>query len=194
MAFMNLIKPIILGSGSPRRHEIFTNMGIICKIIVRETDESFEEVQNPHDVPEYLALKKLSSFDGDYQDHLVICADTVVIVDDQILNKPNDVEEATAMLKLLSGTTHLVITGVAIRNGDKKWTFKDTCKVTFAPFSDEEIAHYIETCKPFDKAGAYGIQDFAGLAKVSKLEGSYYTVMGLPAHLVYEEIKPYIKF
>lgn len=194
MAFMNLLKPIILGSGSPRRHEIITNMGIICKIVVRETDETFEEVKSAVDVPEFLAMKKLNAFDGDFEDHIVLCADTVVFSGDQILNKPQNKEEAQSMLNLLSGTVHTVITGVAIRINGVKSTFRDTCKVTFAEMSAKEIDYYIENCKPFDKAGAYGIQDFAGLAKVTHLEGSFYTVMGLPAHKVYEALKPYIKF
>ncbi|MGR3812353.1 Maf family protein [Jiulongibacter sp. NS-SX5] len=189
---MKLTKSLILGSGSPRRKEIMENAGFRFEIEVKPTDEAFSDEMKNEDVAAYLALQKISEFDRGYDDQIVMCADTVVIVDGKIMNKPADENEAFEMLSELSAKTHKVVTGVAIQADGKRWTFSDECLVSFEELSKEEKEYYIKTCKPFDKAGSYGIQDFIGMAKISKLNGSFYTVMGLPIHKVYQELEPYI--
>ncbi|MCR9062931.1 MAG: Maf family protein [Cytophagales bacterium] len=191
---MKLTRPLILASGSPRRAEILANAGFTFTKIVKPTDESFPPSMPLEEVPVFLAEQKLSEFKEDYNDSLVLCADTVVILNGEIMNKPANAQEAKGMLKSLSGNKHSVVTGVAIKTMGYKRSFADSCEVTFDTLSDEEIDYYIKECRPFDKAGAYGIQDFIGMAKIPRLEGSYFTVMGLPIHLVYQELKQFISF
>ncbi len=191
---MKLTRPLILASGSPRRAEILANAGFTFTKIVKPTDESFPASMPLEEVPVFLAEQKLSEFKEDYNDSLVLCADTVVILNEEIMNKPANAQEAKGMLRSLSGSKHSVVTGVAIKTKGYKRSFADSCEVTFDTLSDEEIDYYIKECRPFDKAGAYGIQDFIGMAKIPRLEGSYFTVMGLPIHLVYQELKQFISF
>ncbi len=189
---MKLSRPLILASNSPRRREIMQNAGFEFKVKVKPTDEIFSSEMAVEEVPIYLAKTKAECFKDEIKDEIVLCADTVVIVDGQILNKPTDVEEAKEMLRLQSNKTHRVITGVCIMTREETIAFADTTYVTFKELSDWEIDHYIKTCRPFDKAGSYGVQDFIGMIGIPTINGSFYTVMGLPIHRVYEALGKYI--
>jgi septum formation protein len=189
-----LTKPLVLGSGSPRRKEILEKAGFQFSVEVKPTDESFPKSMPVGEVASYLSAQKVTEFGDEYNDKIVLCSDTVVILNGEIMNKPIDVSEAAMMLKTLSGNQHKVITGVSVKVNGEINSFSDECFVNFEELSDSEINYYIKTCKPFDKAGAYGIQDFIGMAKISKLEGSFYTVMGLPVHKVYQALQPYIQW
>ncbi|KPM47094.1 Maf family protein [Jiulongibacter sediminis] len=189
-----LTKPLVLGSGSPRRKEILEKAGFQFSVEVKPTNESFSESMPVGEVASYISAQKVNEFGDEYNDKIVLCSDTVVILNGEIMNKPIDVSEAAMMLKTLSGNQHKVITGVSVKVNGEVNSFSDECFVNFEELSDAEIDYYIKTCKPFDKAGAYGIQDFIGMAKISKLEGSFYTVMGLPVHKVYQALQPYIRW
>ncbi|AFK04800.1 Septum formation protein Maf [Emticicia oligotrophica DSM 17448] len=194
---MKLIKPLVLASNSPRRKEIMHNAGFDFTVKVIPTDESFSERMPVEEVPVFLAKTKAECFKENLQDEIILCADTVVIIDREnessiILNKPADYEEAKGMLKMLSGRVHRVITGVCVMTKEETIGFSDTSFVHFKELSDWEIDYYIERCKPFDKAGAYGVQDFIGMIGIPKIEGSFYTVMGLPVHRVYEVLEKYV--
>lgn len=194
---MKLSKPLVLASNSPRRREIMHNAGYEFTVKVIPTDESFSEEMSVEEVPVFLARTKAECFRENLQDEIILCADTVVVIDEantksKILNKPADATEATEMLKSLSGRVHRVITGVCVMTTDATIGFADTSYVHFKELSDWEINYYIERCKPFDKAGAYGVQDFIGMIGIPKIEGSFYTVMGLPIHRVYEVLEKYV--
>jgi septum formation protein len=189
---IKLSKPLILGSASPRRKEIIQNAGFDFEVITKPTDEFFPIDLNPSLVPTFLAEQKLAEFGDEFQDKIVLCADTVVILNNDILNKPNDEKEAKEMLQKLSGNKHEVITGVAFKHKNDLTQFSDSCIVEFNALSETEIDYYIGIYKPMDKAGAYGIQDFIGMIGVKSLNGSFYTVMGLPIHQVYEHLKKFI--
>lgn len=193
---LTLRYPLVLASGSPRRKQLMADAGFSFTIETRPTDELFPDTMPVNDVAEYLARQKAAQFVPDLNGRIVLCADTVVIVDSQILNKPQDEAEARQMLRQLSGRTHRVRTGVAILAPDATGkpalqSFTDETIVQFVKLTDDEITYYIRTCKPFDKAGAYGAQDFIGLVGIERLEGSFYTVMGLPTHRVYQALKNY---
>jgi septum formation protein len=142
------------------------------------------------DVAEHLARKKAQAWQGELAaDHVLITADTTVLIDHHLLNKPTDAADARRMLGILAGREHRVITGVCLRTADRTISFADIAIVTFAPLSPEEIAYYVEHHKPMDKAGAYGVQDWIGYTAVERIEGSFYTVMGLPMHRVYQALK-----
>lgn len=189
---IKLNKKLILASNSPRRKQILADAGFEFTVIVREIDESFSTEMSVAEVAEYLARKKAEVFSEISDQIIVLTADTIVAVDNLILNKPADKNGAADMLKKLSGRTHVVHTGVCLRVGNIENSFTDTTKVSFKSLTDNEIDYYIDTCKPFDKAGAYGVQDFIGMVGIDKIEGSYFTVMGLPIHRVYEALQPYI--
>ncbi|QHV96128.1 Maf family protein [Spirosoma endbachense] len=189
--------PLVLASGSPRRKQLMSDAGFQFTIETRPTEETFPETMPADEVAEYLARQKADQFMADAGNRIILCADTVVILDNQILNKPQDEEHARQMLRALSGQTHRVRTGVAILAPSNDTTepnihsFTDETTVRFVSLSDEEISYYIRVCAPFDKAGSYGAQDFIGLVGIERLEGSFYTVMGLPTHRVYQALKPY---
>ena len=194
---MKLSKPLVLASNSPRRKEIMQNAGYEFTVEVIQTDESFSADMPVEEVPVFLARTKAEFFREKLQDEIIICADTVVIIDQEnkkssILNKPADHSEAKEMLRLLSGRAHRVITGVCVMTAEEIVGFADTSYVHFKKLSDWEIDYYVEGCKPFDKAGAYGVQDFIGMIGIPKIEGSFYTVMGLPIHRVYEALEKYV--
>ncbi len=186
---MNLQRPIILASNSPRRKQLLQDMGFTFTVRSKNVDEDFPSHMPLTEVPVYLAQKKAAVFAGEISDEIVIAADTVVIVEGQILNKPQDEQEAFDMLSLLSGRKHEVITGVTIFSQEQQATFSDLTEVYFRHLSEEEIWFYIHTYKPFDKAGAYGAQEWMGMIGVEKIAGSYFNVMGLPVHKVYEALK-----
>ncbi|MBC3786031.1 Maf family protein [Spirosoma utsteinense] len=188
---LSLRYPLVLASGSPRRKQLMTDAGFQFTIETRPTDELFPEAMPANEVAEYLACQKAEEFRHDLGNRIVLCADTVVILDDQILNKPQDEADARRMLRALAGRTHRVRTGVCILTPNETVSFTDETTVLFAPLTDEEITYYIRVCKPFDKAGSYGAQDFIGLVGIERLDGSFYTVMGLPTHRVYQALKRY---
>lgn len=189
---MNLSKRLVLASNSPRRAEILKNCGFEFEKNVKKTDEDFPDDIAVNEVAVYLAEKKMAAFNGILEDRIIITSDTVVIIGNKILNKPLNTHEAHNMLKLLSNKTHEVHTACCIRIDNEKTSFTDVAKVTFGEMNDDEINYYINTHKPFDKAGSYGVQDFIGMAKIEHIEGSFYTIMGLPIHKVYQHLTPHI--
>lgn len=190
---LSLSSPFLLGSASPRRQQILRDAGFSFEVRVKPTDETFPGDLPSAEVPGFLARKKAAEFLEDSQGALVLTADTVVRVDEVILNKPANTAEAFSMLRTLSGREHLVTTGVCLLHEGRFEVFADTASVFFRELSDAEIDYYLETCRPFDKAGAYGVQDFIGMVGIERIEGSYFTVMGLPIHRVYETLKPFLQ-
>ena len=184
---------IILASKSPRRQELLRGMGVDFEILTKETDESFPSEMPLDEVPKYLSLQKSLAFTVDElpADFLLITSDTVVICEGEILGKPKDREDAVRMLRMLSGKTHRVVTGVTVRSAKKCESFAVGSNVTFAQLDTDEIDYYIEHCRPFDKAGAYGIQEWIGYVGISGLEGSFYNVMGLPTRKLYQCLKTF---
>ena len=182
---------IILASKSPRRQELLRGMGVEFEILTKETPEDYPTDLPLDEVPKYLSLQKSLAFKDDElpADYLLITSDTVVICEGEILGKPKDREDAARMLELLSGKTHHVVTGVTVRSAMKTESFAVRSNVTFAQLDAEEIDYYIEHCKPYDKAGAYGIQEWIGYVGISGLEGSFYNVMGLPTRKLYQCLK-----
>lgn len=180
----------ILGSGSPRRKELLAGIGVSFDIRTKDTEEIYPSDLRPQEVPLYLAQLKAQPLLTDLaSDEMVICADTVVILGDDIIGKPTDRDAAIRMLTRLSGQTHEVVTGVFMGNRERRLTAADSTMVTFGPLTQAEIEHYIDHYKPFDKAGSYGVQEWMGYVAVEKLVGSYTNVMGLPTHLVYRMIR-----
>lgn len=180
---------LILASNSPRRRQLLTELGLPYEIRLMEVDEDFPDHLRRAEVAEYLAAHKAAAY-ALAPDELVITADTIVCLGDDVLNKPADVAEATAMLTRLQGRAHDVFTAVCLRCGDsREVVFSDQTTVFFRPLSPAEISHYIATAQPFDKAGAYGAQDWLGMVGIERLEGSYFTVMGLPTHRVWAELE-----
>lgn len=188
-----LSKSLILASNSPRRKQLLQETGFDFNVQVIPTDESFPENMPTSEVAGYISAQKAEMFRTLYPEKLVLTADTVVIIADTILNKPKDAEEAQKMLRMLSGTTHEVITAISLLSDNHIHTISDTAQVTFRTLDKGEINHYIEHYKPFDKAGGYGIQEWIGMIGIERIEGSFYTIMGLPVHLVYQLLKPFIK-
>lgn len=185
---MNFNFPVILASNSPRRQQLLADMGIKFEVKVVPVDESYPQNMNVLEVPMYLAKKKAQVVASDEPEALVIGADTVVILDHAILGKPQSTRQATEFLRRLSGQQHQVVTGVCLQYRDNISLFQDTTQVTFITLSPSDIDYYIETCQPLDKAGAYGIQEWIGMVGVSSIEGSYFNVVGLPVHRVYQEL------
>lgn len=180
----------ILGSGSPRRQQLLREAGFEFDVLITDVDESFPDDLAVDDVPLFLARKKSDAGVRHCKDNfLLITADTVVALGDKVLNKPVDANEASQMLGILSSKTHKVITGVCLNDGKKQRSFSCTTSVTFSKLTSEEIQYYIQNYKPFDKAGAYGIQEWIGLRCIERIEGSYFNVVGLPVHELYQAIK-----
>lgn len=190
---MKINEKVILVSASPRRKQILLDAGFRFEVKSAPVDESFDPDIPAEKVPEILARRKVEAFGNEDPQKIIIGADTVVIVNGRIFNKPENRREATDMLSRLSNSTHEVITGVCIQANHNLVTFSDTTRVHFKALSIEEITYYIDHFSPFDKAGGYGVQDFIGMVGIDRLEGSFYTVMGLPIHKVYEYLKPYIR-
>ena len=181
---------IILASNSPRRRQLLAGLDIDFDVRVLEgIDESYPSVLPAHDVAEYIAVKKADAYRAAIaDDELIITADTIVICHNQVLGKPVDAADAKRMLTMLSGNTHHVITGVCLTTKHEQKHFSVTTAVTFDTLAPKEIDYYISRYKPFDKAGAYGIQEWIGYIGVSKLQGSYFNVMGLPVQRIYREL------
>jgi septum formation protein len=182
---------IVLASGSPRRRELLGGLGIDFEVrVIPGLDESYPEGMSPVAVPEYLARKKAAAYLSDMrEDELIITADTVVILDGEILEKPADCRDAMRMLRKLSGRTHGVVTGVVLTAFDRQTSFSVTSEVAFDELTDDEIRHYVDAFRPCDKAGAYGIQEWIGYIGVQGIRGSFYNVMGLPVQRLYRELK-----
>ena len=188
-------KKIILGSNSPRRKELLAGMDIEFTV---DTGNTFEEVYEddiPHaSIPEVLSKGKSYGFHRPLEnDEILVTSDTLVLCGDRVMGKPGSKEEAADMLRHLSGRSHKVITAITIRDSRACTTLSDTATVYFKHLSDKEIEYYIDTYRPFDKAGAYGIQEWIGYIGIEKIEGSYFTIMGLPVHLVYQELLNFIE-
>ncbi len=181
---------VVLASKSPRRQELLKGMGVRFVCLTKETPEDYPEMPFKK-VPEYLSRQKSLAFTDEElpPNYLLITADTVVIAENEILGKPADREDAMRMLHVLSGKSHHVVTGVTVRTKDKTKTFSAISKVTFVPLDLEEMAYYVDRYKPYDKAGAYGIQEWIGYVGISGLQGSFYNVMGLPTRKLYQTLK-----
>ena len=182
---------VVLASKSPRRKELLGMLDIPFEIKVKDgINESYPADMPAIDVPEFLSRLKGNAYAEDIKgNEMVITADTIVILDGQIFGKPHDEEDAIDMLMKLQGRTHTVASGVCIATKDKIVSFTACTAVTFAPISREEAAWYVEKYKPLDKAGAYGIQEWIGCAAVAGIDGSFYNVMGLPVHQLYNVLK-----
>ena len=182
---------IILSSNSPRRKELLAGLGVDFEVrVLKGVDERYPDDIPLNEVPLYIAIEKASAYTV-AKDELVVTADTVVIVDNEILGKPKDRAEAYGMLRKISGKPHQVVTGVCLTTIDDQRSFTVTTDVEFKELSDNEIYYYIDKYRPFDKAGAYGIQEWIGYVGVLSLKGSYYNVMGLPVQRIYEEFTSY---
>ena len=184
---------LILASNSPRRKELLAGLGVPFEVrVLQDIDEDYPESLPVNEVARYIAKEKADAYRRVIaQDELIITADTVVIVGDEILGKPVDEADAVRMLRLLSGRTHQVTTGVCLLTAEKEHCFDVTTDVTFKTLTDEEIHYYVNHYRPFDKAGAYGIQEWIGYIGVTGLHGSYYNVMGLPVQRIYQELTKY---
>ena len=182
---------IILASNSPRRRELLGGLGIPFEVrVLPDISESYPDTLAADETAEYIAVEKAAAYQTVMQpDDLVITADTVVISGDEVLGKPVDKADACRMLRLLSGRTHHVVTGVCLTTSRLQRSFSVKTDVTFKTLSDEEISYYVNTYQPMDKAGAYGIQEWIGYIGVTGLQGSYFNVMGLPVQRIYEELK-----
>jgi septum formation protein len=185
---MNLSRPLLLASNSPRRRELLTGLGLDYIVRVKDVHEEFPAHLKRAEIAEYLASHKANAYLDDITDEVVITADTIVCLGDKVLNKPQTHHEAAEMLKALSGTSHDVITGVCLLSTESKTVFHDVTKVYFRDLDQAEIDFYINNYKPFDKAGAYGIQEWIGMIGVERIEGSYFNVMGLPVQLLYQKL------
>jgi septum formation protein len=184
--------PLILASNSPRRREILTQAGFDFSVLASDVDESFPMDMPLHEVPVFLSEKKAKALSELNSNAIILAADTVVIVGNKILNKPADKSEAREMLQNLSGVTHQVLTGITMISPVETVSIVDSALVTFRTLADWEMDWYVKGGFGLDKAGAYGVQDFIGMAGIEKLDGSFYTVMGLPIYQVFELLKPYI--
>ncbi|MEJ6615618.1 MAG: Maf family nucleotide pyrophosphatase [Crocinitomicaceae bacterium] len=186
---MDKIK-LVLASKSPRRQSLIASMGFPFEVRIKEVDEVYPQELKPEKVPEFLAeLKAKPLIDKLKDGEVLITSDTVVIHEGKILGKPSDYNDAFQMLQSLSGNSHKVVTGVCMQSKSTTVSFSETTIVHFSNVSKDEIDYYIENFKPYDKAGAYGIQEWIGAIAVHKIEGCYYNVMGLPVHKVYSNLK-----
>ncbi len=188
---MILTHPLILASNSPRRQQILREAGFDFEVFTKSIDEDFDPQMDVRQVAEFLANKKNSAYREDRQEAIIITADTTVVLENTILNKPEDEQHATEMLVALSGKEHEVISGVCVSYGDQVDCFSDTTIVQFKNLTGEEIDYYIKHFRPLDKAGAYGIQEWIGMIGVTKMEGSYFNVVGLPIHRLYQVLHQY---
>ncbi|PLX13080.1 MAG: septum formation protein Maf [Marinilabiliales bacterium] len=186
---------LILASNSPRRRLLLSEMGLDFELMVREIEEVFPQELNPEEAAIYLAKNKASAFKAEelLPNKIIITADTVVALGDLILGKPEDKKDAVKILESLSARSHDVITGICIKSANKTHAFAASTKVYFKELSSEEIEFYIDNFKPYDKAGAYGIQEWIGHVAIERIEGSYFNVMGLPTHVLYEELMRFLK-
>ncbi len=185
-------KKLILASKSPRRSQILTEAGIPFTIRTQDVEETYPPDLKAQDVPTFLAEKKAAAMiDSMGDDEIILAADSVVILGQTIFGKPKDYEDAVQILEQLSGNVHQVITGVCLLSKTKKRTFAGISNVHLEPLSRAEIEYYVKEFQPYDKAGAYAIQEWIGWCKISRIEGTYSNIMGLPVNKVYEELKEF---
>ena len=183
----------ILASRSPRRQQLLSELGLKFDIVIKDYQEEYPAYLSGAAIAEYLSHEKALQFKNEIFDNdIVITADTIVWCDNKVMDKPADNKEAFEILRTISGKAHDVITGVTFLSNFGEYTFSETTRVTFGHLSDEEINFYIQEFKPFDKAGAYGIQEWIGLVGIISIEGSYFNVMGLPVQKLFTELKIYI--
>lgn len=187
-------KKIILGSNSPRRRELLAGLRLDFTV---DTGNSFVESSepgtDPHQVPVDMSLGKSHGFHRPLEDgEILITADTVVIIGGKVLGKPHSRKEAEEMLHMLSGRTHEVVTAVTLRDSSREKCFSVSTLVEFCRLEDREIDSYIDNFRPYDKAGAYGVQEWIGYVGISRIEGSFYNVMGLPVHRIWQELKEFL--
>ncbi len=181
---------LILASASPRRQQLMKDAGFTFEVRLKSVEEKYPQELHLENVPEYLSKVKASAFREELKaDEVLITADTVVCIHDRILGKPTDRKEAISMLQELSGNRHLVVTGVSVTTRTEQLSFSSRTDVFFKHLSNEEIEFYVDTYKPFDKAGAYGIQEWIGYIGIERIEGSFYNVMGLPIQKLYETLR-----
>ncbi|WP_417196107.1 Maf-like protein [Bizionia sp.] len=184
---------LILASGSPRRQQFFRELGLDFEIILKPIKEEFPERLSHFEISDYLAQLKSLPFKAELNpSDILITSDTIVWHNNKALGKPKNAEDAFNMIKSMSNTTHEVITSVCFTTSEKQKTVNAVTKVTFKALTEAEINYYINTCKPFDKAGAYGIQEWIGQIGITKIEGSYFNVVGLPTHVVYQTLQQFI--
>lgn len=186
---MSTIK-LVLGSKSPRRQSLIQELGFPVEVRIKEVEEIYPANLQSKDVPEFLAkLKAAPLLESLANDEILITSDTIVLLDDEVIGKPKSKDDAKKMLAHLSGKMHTVISGVCLSSNTLQYSFSSRTQVYFDELSVSEIEHYVETFLPLDKAGSYGIQEWIGYIGVSKIEGCYYNVMGLPLHDLYKELK-----
>lgn len=177
---------LILASASPRRQELLKSLGVNFEIRLKSVKETYPKDLKSVEVPDYLAKLKASVFTNLESDEILITGDTVVVLDDKILGKPQNKAEAAEMLRALSEKSHEVISSICLKSSEKIVVSHEVTKVYFKKLSEAEIEYYLNNFKPYDKAGAYGIQEWIGQIGIHKIEGSYFNVVGLPVHLLYE--------
>ena len=182
---------LLLASNSPRRKELLSSLGFDFEVVSVDCDEIYPQDLEVEKIAEYLSDLKSNAFRSLKEDEVLITADTIVAIENEVLGKPQDALQAKEMLRKLSGRTHEVFTGITIRNSEKSISKTDVTHVEIDEFTDDEIDFYINRYKPFDKAGSYGVQEWFGMAKIKRITGSYYTVMGLPTHLLYRILKDF---
>ncbi len=180
--------PIILASQSPRRKQLLEWAELPFEIVVSNTDESYPDGLTPSEVAMHIAYQKAQVVQAGFKDRLILAADTIVVCQNQIIGKPVDREEAIRHIELLSGKTHEVITGVAMLQGNKQIQFSETTCVRFHTLTPEQISFYVDRYQPYDKAGAYAIQEWIGVVGIHSIQGDFYNVMGLPVSRVVQEI------
>lgn len=184
---------IILASGSPRRQQFFKEMDLHYTIRLKEIEEIYPEHLQAEEITNFLAELKASAFENELEENdVLVTSDTIVWLNGKALGKPKDYDDAFKMLQQLANQTHEVITSVCLKSIDKTDVFHSVTKVTFANLSDEAITYYLNNYKPFDKAGSYGIQDWIGLIGISKIEGSYTNVVGLPTEMLFQKLMNYV--
>jgi len=185
---------IILASRSPRRQQLLRELGLDFETVIRDYDESYPEFLSGEEIARHVSMAKALLFKDEISDNeIVITADTIVWCNNSILGKPVDRDDAIRIIKAISGNTHEVITAVTLLSPDREITFSETTKVTFETLSEEEIKFYIDKFAPYDKAGAYGIQEWIGIAGCSRIEGSYFNVVGLPVQRLYKELREFVR-
>ena len=183
---------LLLASKSPRRHQLLGDSGFRFTYVEIDAEEDFADHLVKQEVCEYLAAHKAAHFKGEIGNKVLVTADTIVVLNNEIINKPVDFEHAFEMLKKLSGKMHEVYTGVCLKNDLKQLVFSERTEVYFHPLTDDEIKFYIDNYKPYDKAGAYGVQDWMGYVGVEKVNGCFYNVMGFPVARFYRELQKFI--
>jgi septum formation protein len=183
------MEKMILASASPRRHQLLRWAEIDFDVIVQETDESYPTNLSVEQVPEYIAKNKAIAVQRmNHSNRLILAADTIVVIDDNIIGKPKDREEAIRILQTLSGRSHRVITGVVFLKGDETRSFSDITTVNFHSLTLDQIEYYVDQYKPYDKAGAYAIQEWIGVVGIASIQGDFYNVMGLPVSKVVQQL------